>query len=195
MVEASYSGAKGTHLYDIENINLAGAGQYYLGDPLVQGSPNAPTPALPIDHGGVDVPDPSQTSNIRTSTCAAVWAAAATMLLTSSSRHKTFIIRGLTLITNYTWSHSFDDLSTTFGSDTQGGSGYIGSLGYTDFTQPGLDWGSSDFNVGNRFVVSPIWETPWFKSGGSLLDREALGGWTISGSLPLAKALLSQYLT
>ncbi len=69
---------------------------------------------------------------------------------------------GLSLIANYTWSHSFDDLSTTFGSDTQGGSGYIGSLGYTDLTQSGprlghlrLQRGKSDrcfSNLGNTLV-------------------------------------------
>ena len=35
VVELSYSGAHGVHLYDIENINLLGAGQAYLGDPLI----------------------------------------------------------------------------------------------------------------------------------------------------------------
>jgi len=62
----------------------------------------------------------------------------------------------------------------------QGGSGYIGSLGYTDFTHPKLDWGPSDYDVRNRVVVSPIWQTPWFRSGKGF-GRQALGGWTISG--------------
>src|ERR1700722_16286355 len=41
--EVSYSGARGNHLYDIENINLPGAGQVYLGDPLVTGAACAGT--------------------------------------------------------------------------------------------------------------------------------------------------------
>jgi hypothetical protein len=81
---------------------------------------------------------------------------------------------------NYTWSHALDDLSSTFGDSLQGGSGYIGSLGYTSLANPGLDWGSADFDVRNRLALSPIWETPWFKQG-PMMEREALGGWTFSG--------------
>jgi hypothetical protein len=181
VVELSYSGAKGTHLYDIENINQVGAGQYNLGDPLVQGSPTCD------NTGYVNYTTGASTCLTRPNQ---QYAAINMRGSLGSSSYNAFNIKfqtqnlhntGLTLITNYTWAHSFDDLSTTFGSDTQGGSGYIGSLGYTDFTQPGLDWGTSDFNVGNRIVVSPIWATPWFNSGGSLLEREALGGWNISG--------------
>jgi hypothetical protein len=87
---------------------------------------------------------------------------------------------GLSLISNYTWSHSLDNLSSTFGSDSQGGSGFIGSLGYTNLLDPGLDWGSSDYDVRNRIVVSPIWETPWLKSQKGFVGRAA-GGWTVSG--------------
>ena len=34
----SYSGAHSVHLYDLSNVNLIGAGQAYLGDPLVTGT-------------------------------------------------------------------------------------------------------------------------------------------------------------
>jgi len=87
---------------------------------------------------------------------------------------------GLTLVTNYTWSHSLDDLSSTFSDTLQGGSNGIGSLGYTDPFNPMLDWGNSDFDVRHRIVVSPIWATPWFKAGKGW-EGEALGGWTIAG--------------
>jgi hypothetical protein len=181
VVELSYSGAKGTHLYDIENINQVGAGQYNLGDPLVQGSPTCDNTGYANYTTGAStcLTRPNQqyaAINMRGSLGSSSYNAF-NIKFQTQNLHNT----GLTLITNYTWAHSFDDLSTTFGSDTQGGSGFVGSLGYTDFTQPGLDWGTSDFNVGNRIVVSPIWATPWFNSGGSLLYREVLGGWNISG--------------
>ena len=35
-------------------------------------------------------------------------------------------------------------------------------------------------DVTNRLVLSPIWQTPWFKQGHGLL-AEAAGGWTASG--------------
>jgi Carboxypeptidase regulatory-like domain len=180
VIELSYSGAKGTHLYDIENINQVGAGQYNLGDPLVQGPQCANTGYANYTTGvATCLTRPNQSYaaiNMRGSLGSSSYNSFNAKFQTQNL-HNT----GLSLLANYTWSHSFDDLSTTFGSDTQGGSGYIGSLGYTDFTNPGLDWGTSDFNVGNRIVVAPIWETPWFKSGGNLLSREALGGWTVSG--------------
>ncbi len=70
---------------------------------------------------------------------------------------------GLSLVANYTWAHAIDDISSTFSDSLQGGSGYIGSLGYTDLLRPGLDLGNADYDVRNRFVLAPIWNTPWFK--------------------------------
>jgi outer membrane receptor protein involved in Fe transport len=179
VVEASYSGAKGTHLYDVENINLPGMGQVALGDPLVTGDACANTGYVNSDTG---VPTcltrpNAQYSNInmRGSLASSSYAALNLKFQTQDLHHT-----GLSLITNYTWSHSLDNLSSTFGSDSQGGSGFIGSLGYTNLLDPGLDWGSSDYDVRNRIVVSPIWETPWLKSEKGFLGR-ALGGWVASG--------------
>ena len=45
---------------------------------------------------------------------------------------------------------------------------------------PGLDWGSSDYDVRNRVVVAPIWALPWLKHEKSLVSQAA-GGWTLSG--------------
>jgi len=87
---------------------------------------------------------------------------------------------GLSLTGNYTWSHALDELSSTFGDSLQGGSGYIGSLGYTSLADPGLDWGSADYDVRQRLTLAPIWQAPWFKQG-SRIEREALGGWALSG--------------
>jgi outer membrane receptor protein involved in Fe transport len=179
VVEASYSGAKGTHLYDVENINLPGMGQVALGDPLVTGDACANTGYVNSDTG---VPTcltrpNAQYSNInmRGSLASSSYAALNLKFQTQDLHHT-----GLSLITNYTWSHSLDNLSSTFGSDSQGGSGFIGSLGYTNLLDPGLDWGSSDYDVRNRFVVAPIWQTPWLKQEKGFLGR-ALGGWVASG--------------
>jgi hypothetical protein len=87
---------------------------------------------------------------------------------------------GLSMVANYTWSHSLDDLSSTFSDNLQGGSGAIGSLGYTNALDPQLDWGNSDYDVRNRFVASPIWELPWFKHGRGF-EQQTLGGWTLVG--------------
>jgi hypothetical protein len=87
---------------------------------------------------------------------------------------------GVSLVANYTWAHSLDDESSTFSDSLQGGSGDIGSLGYTDLMNPKLDWGNSDFDITHRVVISPIWETPWYKSGRSA-TAQAFGGWSLVG--------------
>ncbi len=179
MLELSYSGARGNHLYDIENINLPGAGQFYLGDPLVTGAACAGTG---YENEATGVPEcltrpNNQYSNInmRGSLGTSEYNALNVKLQTANL-HNT----GLSLVANYTYAHSLDDLSSTFSDNLQGGSGYIGDLGYTDAFDPKLDWGNSDYDIRNRFVVSPIWQTPWFKSGKGF-GRQALGGWTVSG--------------
>jgi carboxypeptidase family protein len=176
LLELSYSGAHGVHLYDLENINQLGAGQLYLGDPLVTDPACSSTNLVSGASECLTRPN-NQYSNInmRGSLGASKYDALNVKFQTQDL-HNT----GLTLVTNYTWSHSLDDLSSTFSDTLQGGSNGIGSLGYTDPFNPGLDWGSSDFDIRNRVVVSPIWALPWFK-GGSGVEREALGGWTIAG--------------
>jgi len=171
VVELSYSGAHGVHLYDIENINLLGGGQVYLGDPLTfPQSPDCPSPCLNRPN--------AQYSNInmRGSLGGSSYAAL-NIKLQTQDLHNT----GLGIVANYTWAHSLDDISSTFSDSLQGGSGYIGSLGYTDFRDPGLDWGSSDYDIRNRVTIAPIWQTPWFNHSGSELERQALGGWLTSG--------------
>lgn len=67
---------------------------------------------------------------------------------------------GLTLVANYTWAHSTDNTSSTFSS----GSSNNSNLGYLDPLNHGLDHGSSDFDVRQRVVVSPVYAVPFFKS-------------------------------
>jgi hypothetical protein len=88
----------------------------------------------------------------------------------------------LSLVANYTWAHSLDDLSSTFDDSLQGLSSPqgFGNLGYLDPFHPKLDWGSSDFDIRQRFVLSPIWETPWYKSGKGVATQ-VLGGWSLVG--------------
>jgi outer membrane receptor protein involved in Fe transport len=179
VVEVGYSGAHSVHLYDIENINLPGAGQVYLGDPLVTGAACANTGYANEVTGTPEclTRPTSQFSNInmRGSLGAGSYSAL-NLRVQSQNLHNT----GLSLVANYTWSHSLDDLSSTFGDSLQGGSGYIGSLGYTSLLDPMLDWGSSDYDIRHRLAITPIWETPWFKNGTNL-EHQALGGWLLSG--------------
>jgi len=170
IVEAGYSGAHGVHLYDMENMNMIGAGQFYLGDPLTfSQSPDCPSPCLNRAN------DQYSNVNMRGSMGGSSYSSL-NLKFQTQNLHNT----GLSLVANYTWAHSLDDISSTFSDSLQGGSGYIGSLGYTDPFHPQLDWGSSDYDIRQRIVVSPIWETPWFKSGKGVATQ-ALGGWSVVG--------------
>ena len=194
VVEISYSGAKGDHLYDLANVNQQGAGQVYLGDANYVGpncsnsgvdnlntlaaltaanDPNASTDASEC----LTRPNPQYTNvNMRGSAASSSYHGLNLKFQTQNYRNS-----GVSVSVNYTWAHSLDDLSSTFGDSLQGGSGYVGSLGYTSLANPKLDWGSSDFDVRQRLGVAPIWDIPWFKHGGSGIEKEALGGWSLSG--------------
>jgi hypothetical protein len=196
VVEIEYSGAKADHLYDLANVNQVGAGQVYLGDAnLVNASCansgvyniNTDNQLLAAGETATEAslnssecltrPDPQYTNiNMRGSAAASSYNAL-NLRFQTQNLHTT----GLSLSANYTWAHSLDDLSSTFGDSLQGGSGYVGSLGYTSLLDPGLDWGSSDFDIRQRLSVAPIWQTPWFAHNGSIVERQALSGWSMSG--------------
>jgi outer membrane receptor protein involved in Fe transport len=165
-----YSGAHGVHLYDIAAFNQLGGGQVYLGDPLpgtvlANGTKQALTRANQ-QYSGI---------NTRGSNGASHYSA-----LNARFQTQNLYNTGLTLVANYTWSHSTDDLSSTFSDGTGGASNGIGNLGYLDPRNPRLDWGSSDFDIRHRLVLSPMWTTPWFKSGRGW-EGHALGGYTLTG--------------
>jgi hypothetical protein len=173
-VELSYSGAHGVNLYDITAGNPIGGAQAFLGAPLTLNA--ACSSSITIADACLTRPNDQYAAvNVRGSGGTSSYNAA-NVKFQSQNLHNT----GVTLVTNYTYSHSLDDLSSTFSDSSQGGSGYIGNLGYLDPSDPMLDWSSSDFDVRNRIVVSPIWNTPWFSQGRSLLS-EVGGGWTFSG--------------
>jgi len=181
VVELSYSGAHGVHLYDIVVGNPIGGAENYLASPLQYATGAGNTAACnssSITNPNLCLTRPNDQYagiNVRGSGGSSAYDAL-NLKYQTQNLHRT----GLGMIANYTWSHSLDDLSSTFSDGAQGGSGYIGNLGYMDPANPMLDWGSSDYDIPNRLVISPIWETPWFKSGTGLLG-EAAGGWTISG--------------
>jgi len=182
VVELSYSGAHGVHLYDLNNVNNVGMTQAFMGAPLITTPDPATGTVCPWTNEATGSPEcltrPNQqyaNINERGSGGTSAYEAFNIKVQTQNFHNS-----GLSLIANYTWSHSLDDLSSTLSDSIQGGSGTgYGSLGYTSVVNPKLDWGPSDYDVRHRLVVSPIWTTPWFKSGKGL--GEPLGGWTLVG--------------
>jgi len=162
-----YNGAHGVHLYDIKNINELGGAQVYLGDPLVStdacGGPCYSRPNgqfTSVNNRGTQGYSHYDGLNLRFQT---------------NSWGKT----GLSIVSNYTWSHSLDNLSSTF-SESSGGSNGVGNLGYLNPAIPSLDYGSADFDVRHRFVFSSIWNEPFFSSGSKGWLDQVAGGWSVA---------------
>ena len=163
MVSLQYTGSRGLHLYDIKNYNGLGSGNVMLGDPVkdpVSGK-SALTRLNPqfsnINNRGSNGDSYYNGMNVQ---------------FQSTNLHRT----GISLVANYTFAHSTDDLSTTF-SETNNAF----SLGYTNPFNPALDHGNSDFDIRQRFVVAPIYKAPYFAGSKRSLKNEAFGGWQVTG--------------
>jgi hypothetical protein len=168
LIGLEYNGAHGVHLYDITNVNELGGGQAYFGDSrTIAGLSCSPTCWTR--------PNMQFTSiNNRNSRGFSHYNALNIKFQSQELRHT-----GVSLIANYTWAHSMDNLSSTF-SETSGGGNGIGNLGYLDPRNPALDYGNSDTDIRNRLVIAPLWKTPWFGSGKGW-ERQAFGGYTVTG--------------
>jgi len=157
-----YAGAHGVHLYDIAAYNQLGGGQVYLGDPF---DPTNPVYTRPNDqYTGINTRGSGGTSRYN----------ALNVRLQSQNLRNT----GLSITANYTYSHSLDDLSSTFSDSTGGASNGIGNLGYLDPRNPKLDWGSSDYDVRHRAALTMVWETPWAKNGTNWV-HQVFGGYAV----------------
>jgi hypothetical protein len=182
VIALEYNGAHGLHLYDIKNVNEIGGGQVYLGqaivthdpadptaDPNNRCSPNAVTGFL----GCFTRPNQQFTSiNNRGSG--------------GYSHYKALNVRfqtqelggtGLSILTNYTWSHARDNGSSTFSESSTSSNG-VGNLGYLDPSNPALDYGNSDFDIRHHLGFSAIWNEPFLKGSRGFLGQVA-GGWSV----------------
>ncbi len=82
----------------------------------------------------------------------------------------------------YTWSKSMDDKSSAANaaSEPEGWNGFLNNQ------DPRLDYGRSDFNVGQRFVTSVVYDLPvgrgkQFANQINPAVNAAIGGWELSG--------------
>ncbi|MGH9343514.1 MAG: carboxypeptidase regulatory-like domain-containing protein [Terriglobia bacterium] len=89
---------------------------------------------------------------------------------------------------SYAYSHSLDDKSAAAGVGANG----QGYQGFLDNHDPKLDYGTSDFDVNQRFVANFVYQLP-FGHGrrfGSTVNRFAdgvLGNWRVGGILTLQR--------
>lgn len=87
--------------------------------------------------------------------------------------------RGFSILGNYTWSKSIDDLPYGAGVTSVGGD-TAGALPWYDKNFHSFEHGPSEFDRTHMFVISTVWELPKLK-GSNLLLRGAIGGWQLSG--------------
>jgi hypothetical protein len=104
------------------------------------------------------------------------WGAIAPMQLDANSNYNSLQIavratvwKSLTLNSTYTWSHSFDIID-----------GEIFSNINNPFNRL-WDYGPSGFDRRQISITSFIYKLPLFHNSGSLLTKELLGGWELSG--------------
>jgi hypothetical protein len=152
-----YSGSRGVSLYSIENPNRPGAGVLYLGDdPLVQPFRRLNDQYTGFNRRGQTGSSDYHGLNVRVQT-------------------NNLMNSGLSFLTNYTWSHAIDNLSTTFSE-----SGNQFNLGYLDPYHPDVDRGNADFDIRHRWVLSGTWDVPWFKNDENWFLKNVVGGWTLA---------------
>jgi len=156
-LELDYSGSIGENQYDISYANFPGTGNYYLGIPCTPGDCNA---TLNNQYAGI---------NLRGAGGHSTYNSGNIRYDIQDMGHS-----GLTLRVNYTYSHAIDDLSDTFSS-----SGNQFNLGYTDFQNPSVDKGSSEFDNRHRIALSAIWDIPFAKHTRGIA-KSVLDGWELA---------------
>jgi Carboxypeptidase regulatory-like domain len=177
-----YNGAHGVHLYDVKNINELGGGQVYLGDPTNDSNTcfNSYGIQSGVDPGGNPIgpcftrPNQQWTSINNRGTSGFSHYNGLNVRFQTQNIHNT----GIMIVTNYTYSHSLDNISSTF-SESSSGSNGVGNLGYLDPRNPALDHGNSDFDIRHRVAFSAVWTEPFFK-GRRDAFAQAAGGWIVS---------------
>ncbi|MBV9574801.1 MAG: TonB-dependent receptor [Acidobacteriales bacterium] len=153
-----YTGAHTIHQYSLENMNQSAWGVIYEGtDPFVDN---------PFDRLN------RQYSNMNTRGFGGFSYYEALNTRFSSAN---LFNQGLTFTVNYTWSHTIDNLSSTF-SASGGESPQTISLGLLDPFQPALDKGNADFDVRHRVAMSAVWAVPYAKDTHGFV-RQVLDGW------------------
>lgn len=149
--QIGYIGSKGTHLRLPNNLNQPAMGQEVEGTNKLQ--PSRPFGALsassPIDPstalGNINEVDSSGNSNYK-----ALW-------VTVNKR----FAQGLQFNASYTYSKSFDYNS-------------LNGNAVEDSTNPRLNYGPSDFDARNRFVINAVYDLP-FKG------NRLVSGWEVAG--------------
>lgn len=158
-----YSGSRGVHGYSISNVNDFGYGPAFLGVGCMPGETQATctndSQRLNLQYNAINYRTNGGDSYHHSLNARAQ----------INNVHQT----GLTLTANYTWSHTIDNLSATFGASDENNSN---TLGFLDPFNPGLDRGDADFDVRHRVVVGALWTVPFAKNTHGVF-KQIFDGW------------------
>ncbi len=153
LIAVEYSASRGIHLYSIENNNQKGFGVLYEGtDATVN-----PVDRLNRQYGNM---------NTRGANGFSYYNSLNTRFVSSNLFHQ-----GVDLTVNYTYSHTIDNLSSTFSETPQ-----TENLGLLDPFQPALDKGDADYDARHRVAVSAVWALPYAKETHGWV-KQVLDGW------------------
>jgi len=160
-----YAGARGIHGYAIQPYNGFGYGPTFTGIGC-GGTGGAacvnPTQQLNQQYNSINYRTNGNDS----------WHEALNVRFTSSN----LLNQGVNLTANYTWSHTQDYLSATFGGADQVSGQALGTLNPFN---PRLDKGDADFDMRNRLALSAVWELPYANKAKGM-NKAVLDGWTLA---------------
>ena len=160
-----YGGTHGVHGYTIQSYNDIGYGPTFTGIGCGgSGGAACNTNGNPYQQLNQQYSYINYRTNGNNS-----WHEALNARLTSSN----LLNQGLNLTANYTWSHTEDYLSATFGGSDEFSGQALGTLNPFN---PSLDKGDSDFDVRNRLALSAVWSLPYAKNAHGM-NKEVLDGW------------------
>ncbi len=160
-----YTGAHTIHDYSIENNNQQGMGVVYLGTDLA--SPECAVGAARCDLDRLN----RQYGNMNTRGFGGYSHYNA---LNTRFQSSNLFKQGLDVTVNYTYSHSLDNLSSTFSETPQ-----TENLGLLDPFQPRLDYGNADFDARHRVAISAVWALP-YANGKHGFAKQVLNGWELA---------------
>lgn len=159
VLDLSYSGSHGVHLYSDYLSDMPGSGVVYGGDD-------------PAVNRFSTLSRQYENMTTRGNGGFSIYHALQVRVQGQNIRHS-----GLSFAMNYTWAHAIDNASSAL---TENANEVPFRLGFLDPFNPALDRGDSAFDLRQRFVASAIWESPWLRTSGRKWKRQILGGWSIA---------------
>jgi hypothetical protein len=165
LLDIQYAGSHGADLYGMYNGNQAQPNVTFCttNGNTPENCPTAPRRPFPVVDAGIDTLRANDFSNYNS----------------LQARLEKRFSQGLEFEASYTYSHALDDAS----------SASLGSLNNGDFRDqldPSLEYGNSDFDLRQRFVVSYIYELPFgqgkaFAHNATGALNQLLGNWQVEG--------------